>query len=265
MGSVAGTAAVNEFLAVVAAGQGPFVPREDEKLGPDGLYHCAVCGELRQSRLNEEMTVRCVCRCQREEDEREKLRLRRMEREEQRLLCFPGRRLRRSRLSDADPGAALEEVRQYLADWPAQKEKGRGLLFWGNVGTGKTFLAAALANELIDAGVSVRLRSVPDLVEEASASRSGTALVRELCACGLLVLDDLGAERNTDYAQQIVFDLVNGRYADEKPLIVTTNLPLSAFRQATDTTHRRIYSRVLGMCRPVKVTGPDRRTAGSQE
>lgn len=64
----------------------------------------------------------------------------------------------------------------------------------------------------------------------------------------LLILDDLGAERNTSYGKECVFDVVNRRLLSGKPMIITTNITLSAMQKATDLDDRRIYDRILEVC-----------------
>jgi DNA replication protein DnaC len=75
----------------------------------------------------------------------------------------------------------------------------------------------------------------------------------------LLVLDDVGTERNTEYSNEQVYEIINTRYKSKKPLIVTTNLTMSAMKNAEDVTHRRIYDRIVEMCTPCRVTSTGRR------
>ncbi len=76
----------------------------------------------------------------------------------------------------------------------------------------------------------------------------------------LLIIDDLGIERNTEFALEQVYAVIDERYKSKKPLIITTNLTISQIRNATDVAHARIYSRVLELCTPIQVRGADRRT-----
>ena len=76
----------------------------------------------------------------------------------------------------------------------------------------------------------------------------------------LLIIDDLGIERNTEYALEQVYAVIDERYKTGLPLIITTNLTISQLRNPEDVAHARIYSRVLEMCTPVHVPGHDRRT-----
>jgi DNA replication protein DnaC len=75
----------------------------------------------------------------------------------------------------------------------------------------------------------------------------------------LLVLDDVGTERNTEFSNEQVYEIINTRYKAKKPLIVTTNLTMNAMKNAEDVTHRRIYDRIVEMCTPCRVTSSGRR------
>jgi DNA replication protein DnaC len=81
--------------------------------------------------------------------------------------------------------------------------------------------------------------------------------IESLNSYPLLVLDDLGAERNTEYMNEVVYTIINARYKAKLPLIVTTNLTTEQLKAPTDVTMARTYSRVLEMCFPIKVEGVD--------
>lgn len=71
----------------------------------------------------------------------------------------------------------------------------------------------------------------------------------------LLIIDDLGIERGTEYALEQVYNVIDTRYKSGRPLIVTTNLTLDELKAPADIPHKRIYDRVLGMCVPVMFNG----------
>ena len=81
----------------------------------------------------------------------------------------------------------------------------------------------------------------------------------------LLILDDLGAERNTSYGKECVFDVVNRRLLSGKPMIITTNITLSAMQKATDLDDRRIYDRILEVCVPLLFNGENFRKGNAAE
>ena len=78
----------------------------------------------------------------------------------------------------------------------------------------------------------------------------------------LLVIDDLGVERNTEYAMEQMFTVIDSRYRSKKPLIVTTNLKLEEIKNPPDLAHARIYDRILERCAPVLFSGKNFREEG---
>lgn len=77
----------------------------------------------------------------------------------------------------------------------------------------------------------------------------------KLCRYPLLIIDDFGMERGTEYALEQIYSIVDSRYRSQKPLIVTTNLTLDEIRHPQDTAHARIYDRLLEMCVPISCIG----------
>jgi DNA replication protein DnaC len=127
-----------------------------------------------------------------------------------------------------------------------------GLLFLGGVGSGKTYLAAALANDLVNRGVAVRFIVVPDFLDlirdsfnDNSPYREST-LMQEVKTAPVLVLDDLGAHNYTEWSVKIIFAILNYRLNYELPTIVTTNLEQEQIEALLGS---RVYSRLMEMCR----------------
>ena len=89
-------------------------------------------------------------------------------------------------------------------------------------------------------------------------------VVDRLCGYPLLVIDDFGMERGTEYALEQIYNIIDSRYRSRKPLIVTTNLTLTELKNPQDTTHARIYDRLLELCTPIACTGPSMRTRAKQ-
>ena len=82
------------------------------------------------------------------------------------------------------------------------------------------------------------------------------SIIRRLNLADLLIIDDLGAERGTDYALEKVYNFVDSRYRAKKPMLLTTNLTLDQIKSTTDMRYQRIYDRILQCCYPVEFTGP---------
>ena len=130
-----------------------------------------------------------------------------------------------------------------------------GLLLWGNVGTGKTFFAACIANALVEKHISVRMTNFSTILNDLFSETDKNKYLERLNDHNLLIIDDLGIERDTEYALEQVYNIIDTRYKSGKPLIITTNLTLEELKNPIDVAHKRIYDRVLGMCVPVMFNG----------
>jgi DNA replication protein DnaC len=124
--------------------------------------------------------------------------------------------------------AGFAAVREYADQWPP--EGGRGLIITGPVGVGKSHLAAAAVNELIPRGVSAVFQNVPELLARFKATyRQGAGekesdLLRGLEEADLVVLDDLGAEKVTEWTESMLYQVIDARYRQKRPVVVTSNL-----------------------------------------
>ena len=81
------------------------------------------------------------------------------------------------------------------------------------------------------------------------------AFIRKMNRAKLLVIDDLGAERSTDYALEKVYNIIDSRYRSKKPMILTTNLTLSQMQNTGDIRYTRIYDRNFEVCYPIECKG----------
>lgn len=236
----------------------------------DGLLHCGKCGGQKQCKvsfLGKEMTVFCVCECRQEELRKEE-EAREAEKQLERI-----KRLRANSLQDKalqsctfakDDGSNQKLqgwARNYVDSWADNYRDNIGFLLWGDTGTGKTFYAACIANALLDKGVPVLITSFGKIINALSGFeiQDKNAYIDSLNSYKLLVIDDLGAERQSDFALEQVFAVIDGRYKSGKPVIVTTNLTLEQIRSPKDMQYRRIYDRLLEMCTPILFDGENKR------
>ena len=160
----------------------------------------------------------------------------------------------------------MHYAHRYVEQWQTMRAENLGLLLWGGVGTGKSFLAGCIANALMEQEVPVHMTNFAHILNEMNNSFSGrNEVVDRLCRYPLLIIDDFGMERGTEYALEQVYNIVDSRYRSQKPLIVTTNLTLDEIRHPQDTAHARIYDRLLEMCIPVSCIGVSFRKENAQE
>lgn len=154
--------------------------------------------------------------------------------------------------------AAFRLSQKYVNRFDEMQIKNQGLLFYGSVGTGKTFMAACIANALLNKAIAVVMTSFVKILQNVQSFDDVTSemkIMQALNRAKLLVLDDLGAERTTDYALEKVYNIVDSRYRAGKPMILTTNLSLAQMQAATDVRYARIYDRIFEVCYPVEFKG----------
>jgi DNA replication protein DnaC len=159
--------------------------------------------------------------------------------------------------------AVVSVTRHYTATIDAQLDDGRGLWFMGPPGTGKTTLAMLVSQAALKAGRSVAIYSLPRLLNEIRdthrAERSHVDLLDRLTEVDLLHIDDVGAQRSTDWVLEELYSIVNGRYEDERSIVITTNI---TDREALcEQITARTVSRLSEMCDPVTLDGEDHRVA----
>lgn len=135
-------------------------------------------------------------------------------------------------------------------------KSGEGLLLWGPVGTGKSYAAACIANELLSRSVSVVMTSFVKILQAIGDVKvDESTYMARLNSAKLLILDDLGTERDTGFAIEKVYNIIDSRYLAEKPLILTTNLDFQEMTNCPDLRYKRVYDRIFEKCYPVRVAG----------
>ena len=242
--------------------------KETEYLEEDGLLHCKICHAPTQCRVRLwecESVVACMCKCQEAAYQEEQKRL--AQEEEQmkiRRLKANGiqdRQLLACRFEIAEENPDIRIAKRYVENWQKVKAENLGLLLWGDVGTGKSFMAACIANALLEQGVPVLMTNFSKILNQMGAmySEERYQYIASFTNFSLLIIDDLGIERGTDYALEQVYAVIDERYKTGLPVIITTNIGIEKLRNPVDVQHERIYSRVLEMCTPVRVRGNDRR------
>jgi DNA replication protein DnaC len=164
---------------------------------------------------------------------------------------------------DLQTKAALAEVRGFVDDLDARLEQGRGLWLFGDTGTGKTTLAMLVSKMALEAGHSVAIYSLPKLLarirrtyDSEPGGDSYLAFFERLTSVDLLHIDDLGAEKRSDWVLEQLYALINERYEAQRSVLVTTNLP---HEELEEQIGNRTVSRLSQICDEVPLFGSDRR------
>lgn len=235
-----------------------------------GLIYCGKCHQLKSYRIFNPITGKMqepfiLCECQQTIDRKERDRIVEYNRQiqvDKAMKDADKLMLKNTFKKDKFPNSDISRLcRTYCRKWNEKYQpKNIGLFIYGGVGTGKTFYASCVLNEIARVYKStVKMISVTRLINDMFAAKDKTAYISDLANVDLLVLDDLGAEGHTDYRIEQVFTLIDERYKAQKPLIVTSNINYGAMKANVDIKHKRIYDRVLDMCIPVKVNGISKR------
>lgn len=249
------------------------IPLENgDYIDDDGLICCGKCKTRKQDRYTlfdgRVVTPMHLCKCAQEQKEREEAERKKAEKMEQvkrlRKIGFPEAEMTRWTFENDDQGnKELSRIaRNYVRNFAEMKKKHKGLLLYGNVGSGKTYIAASIANALVDEGYPCLVTNFARLINTIQGMYEGKQeYIDSLDKFDLLVIDDLASERDTEYMNEIIFNIIDARYRNGKPLIITTNLSIKELGNPEEIRKQRVYSRLLEMCVPVQVNGRDRRRA----
>lgn len=257
----------------------------EDYVDEDGFLCCGKCHDRKQMDVTlptgmspgeDGKTIRVgrLCKCGQEKAERE-----RQERE-RREFETRMERLRRDGITDPaylkhtfaqddQRNPKISDVcRKYVDNWAEMKAQNIGILFYGDVGTGKSFLACAIANALLERLVSVSVTNFPRILNSLQGSFDDERQKRidRLQHYSLLVIGDLGVERDTSYSVEQVYNVVDTRARSGKPVIITTNLSMKDLENPPSLAYKRIYDRVLEMC-PIrlKMVGESRRASNASD
>ena len=234
----------------------------------DGHAYCKTCHERKNGEVKNLMDMKFIfknnCKCDRERLEKQKQREKEQKIERLKRSCFISMSQWAYTFDNykGEKDKSYTIAKNYVKEYEQMKKENIGLLFCGTVGSGKTYLACCIANALIEEYmIRVKIRNFAQIIND--LQKSGFDLdkneyIESLTNVSVLILDDLGIERDTSYAKEQVYNIVNSRYLKQKPTIFTTNLPYEKIQNSDDgVEYERIYSRIIEMCIPVKVMGED--------
>lgn len=164
---------------------------------------------------------------------------------------------------DLEARAALAEVHTFIDGLDQRLAEGRGLWLSGKTGTGKTTLAMLVSKTALESGKSVAIYSLPKLLarirrtyDSEPGGDSYLSLFDKLTSVDLLHIDDLGAEKRSDWVLEQLYALINERYETERSMLVTTNLEHDQLKEQIGP---RTVSRLSEICDVVPLFGGDRR------
>jgi len=231
--------------------------------------------------LGQKRIVRKQCKCEQEEYERARVeeenkeRQYRLDRLKQYSMMdshFEQCRFKNFKV-DKHNEKLYKMALNYCEQWPEMKKQNMGFLFYGPPGTGKTYLAFCIANRLLEKLVPVIALSSIGLLNRIKQTyntygkEAETEILLSLKNASLLIIDDIGAENDTPWTKEKLYEIIDSRYRDGKPMICTTNLSREQLKDKLTGQDgvTRTYDRLIEMCYPVEVTGPSRRVKTASE
>lgn len=164
---------------------------------------------------------------------------------------------------DLTTKGAVADIRRFVGELDEKLDAGRGLWLFGDTGTGKTTLAMLISKAALEAGRSVAIYSLPKLLarirrtyDSEPGGDSYLQFFERLTSVDLLHIDDLGAEKRSDWVLEQLYALVNERYEAQRSILITTNLP---HQELEEQIGRRTVSRLNQICDEIALFGDDRR------
>lgn len=246
---------------------------DGDYFGDDGILICGKCNEAKQEIKtlhsvsdNEDISFKCVrmCRCERSLEEK-RIMTEREEKKKENIANLKRQSLMDTKYENATFDSFQQTVynqnnlklcRRYVQRFREMYEKGQGLLFWGGVGTGKSYTAACITNALIQQEISVIMTSFVKILDSIQANMNAEdELLYKIAKAELVVFDDLGAERRTEYSLEKTYNFLDTRYRTGKPMIITTNLTIAEMKDELDVKYERLYDRIFEVCYPIQFTG----------
>lgn len=222
-------------------------------------YIAAITVEVPQLRIKNKILPTCECVVEREEAKIREAQNFAKKREIEKLFSISnlGERFSKSTFesfldrngSEIAYKVAVKYVKTFK-EW-----NGESLMLWGEPGNGKTHLAAAIVNELSKKGYIVVFQSVPELLQRIRSTfnsenkENETQIMRALLECDLLILDDIGAEKTTEWVEEKLFNIIDGRYRKELPTLYTSNLEP---KELKNQVGKRSYDRMVETSLTVK-------------
>lgn len=262
--------AIEYFKAVTAPKR-----EQTDRMDEEGYVVCGICGERKQQEIRVPESIHpsgrwrvpTACRCERMRAEAYERRIVKQEGIAHQKKLFLWSELPRGAhtFSEDDQTQRKESAvcQKYAAQFAEMEKRNIGMMLYGGVGTGKTFLAECIGRALCEQSKRVYFLRATDLLSDI---KSIPEILYKAARSDLLMIDDFGAQRDSKYASEVMHSVLEQRRKVKKPLLLTTNLSPETMRRETDLDKKRLYDRILEMC-PVclYIKGDSRRREIAEE
>lgn len=239
----------------------------------DGLAYCHKCNTPKQCIVpfnGGYIKPMCLCDCEVKRINQEKEELKKAQ-AQARNQAMRKKYIRDDKLLNStfkqdlkQGGSQSNFFQRYCNKWEIMKKNNVGLCLWGNTGGGKSFYAGCIANYLVERGKFVYATTEPQIINEMCNIQNKVNYLNKLINSQLLIIDDFGAGRNTEFAIEQIFMVIDGRYKKNLPIVITTNLSPDDFENPVNIEQKRIFERVKAMCQMCQIKGEDWRKRESE-
>lgn len=227
---------------------------------------CSVCGKPKEKLMKwldgsyRKLGIMCDCEKQNMKDTEERFKQEEIQRKKSNCFANAGM-IKNTFENDDKQNPELSNIMlEYANNFETNFRENKGLLLYGTVGTGKSYFASCIANRIIENGYTCIMTNFTTIINDLTKNYTDRGeVIDHLCKCSLLIIDDLGTERQSDFMKEQVFNIVNARYASGKPMIITTNLDYKEMIKETDIGRKRIYDRVIENAKVYEMKSTSRR------
>lgn len=216
--------------------------------------------------------IPALCDCERKSAEEQALDIKaqaiKQMLDSKRKACFRFPAMYEMNFSNSENGnAKAEEYAHRFVDMVSHEKAHRfGMVLSGPAGTGKTFLAACIANAIIDKRLSCKFTKISEVSDSITDDYGKSAdVINALCSYDCVILDDFGADISNDKLRSRAYEIIDALYMSNTPFIITTNLSPDKMTADRDNFNVRTYSRIFGACVVLSLAGHDRRRDESKE
>lgn len=262
-----GAAIMQAKLAADAAN-----PPQDGDYTVSGILYCGKCHTPKQylapNPFGDPFLVGIACQCKKAEQQKEEAEKQRQKNEDLRRRAFdtPGMYEKTFANDDGQTPTLSTIARTYAGDIAQpNKEVWSSLILFGDVDGGKSYAAASIVNELTDRGIPCLMRTIISLANDLFKTNDKNEYLSSLDRYRLLVLDDLGAERDSQWMFETIYQIIDYRTRTGLPMLITANLTWEEIKNPQDKRNKRIYSRVMEVCHPEEVKTAGRRSQAAAE
>lgn len=240
-------------------------PRVDGDYELCGLLYCGKCHTPKEHIVTlggRTIKVPVMCKCKSADFDNwreETIRMNRVEALKDSAYSEPENRNCTFENDDGQQPEILIQCKNYVEQFDEFAAAGKGLLLYGDIGTGKTYAALQILNALMDRMYTAYFDTFAQIANGLFRCEDKREYINSFARYDILCIDDLAAERDSQWMLEQVFSVIDARCKAVKPLIVTTNLTSRQMYDKSNKERARIYSRLYELCQPIEFVGADKR------